>query len=102
MQAKPLPKVIATSVIRSVSQGQSHGGVYLVDLETDVITQVVDWNTTSINWEGRGLDRGLRGIAFYRGNTFIAASDEVFVFDKNFNFVNSFRNQYLKHCHEIS
>jgi WD40 repeat protein len=73
-----------------------------VDLETDGITQVVDWNTTSIGWEGRGLDRGLRGIAFYQGNTFIAASDEIFVFDKNFNIVKSFRNQYLKHCHEIS
>jgi len=102
MQAKPLPKVIATSVIRSVSQGQSHGGVYLVDLETSEITQVVDWNTTSINWEGRGLDRGLRGIAFFHGNTYIAASDEIFVFDKNFKIVKSFRNPYLKHCHEIS
>jgi hypothetical protein len=102
MQAKPLPKVIATSVIRSVSQGQSHGGICLVDLETSEISQVVDWNTTSINWEGRGLDRGLRGIAFFQGNAFIAASDEIFVFDRNFNIVKSFRNTYLKHCHEIS
>jgi WD40 repeat protein len=85
-----------------VSQGQSHGGVYLVDLATNEINQVVDWNTTSIDWEGRGLDRGLRGIAFYGGSTFIAASDEVFVFDTNFNIVKSFKNQYLKHCHEIS
>lgn len=102
MQAKPLPKVIATSVIRSVSQGQSHGGVYLVDMDTGGITQVVDWNTTSINWEGRGLDRGLRGIAIFQGNILIAASDEIFVFDRNFSIVNSFRNPYLKHCHEIS
>jgi hypothetical protein len=102
MQTKPLPKVIATSVIRSVSHGQSHGGVYIVDLARNEIDQVVDWNTTSINWEGRGLDRGLRGIAFYQENTYIAASDEIFVFDKNFNIVKSFRNQYLRHCHEIS
>ena len=29
-----LPTVIATSVVRSAHQGESHGGVYLVDLET--------------------------------------------------------------------
>jgi hypothetical protein len=97
-----LPKVIATSVIRSVNQGESHGGVYYVDLATNQAIQVVDWNTTSIGWEGRGLDRGLRGIAFYRDRIYIAASDEIFVFDKHFKIVGSFRNPYLKHCHEIS
>lgn len=101
MQTKTLPKVIATSVIRSVSHGESHGGVYIVDLATDKVDQVVDWNTTSINWEGRGLDRGLRGIALYQEHAYIAASDEIFVFDKNFNIVKSFKNQYLLHCHEI-
>ena len=102
MQTKSLPKVIATSVIRSVSHGESHGGVYIVDLASRKIDQVVDWNTTAINWEGRGLDRGLRGIAFYQESTYIAASDEIFVFDKSFNIVKSFRNPYLRHCHEIS
>lgn len=56
-----LPKVLASSVIRSAHQGQSHGGVYVVDLESNHCEQVVDWNDQSINWEGRGLDRGLRG-----------------------------------------
>lgn len=102
MKNTTLPKVIATSVIRSVSHGESHGGVYIVDLATDAIDQVIDWNTTSINWEGRGLDRGLRGIAFYGDNIYIAASDEIFVFDQNFTIVKSFKNDYLRHCHEIS
>ena len=101
MLTKPLPKVIATSVIRSVSHGESHGGVYIVDLATDRIDQVVDWNTTDINWDGRGLDRGLRGIALYRDHAYIAASDEIFVFDKGFDIVKSFKNPYLGHCHEI-
>ncbi len=100
MQTKPLPRVIATSVVRAASHGESHGGIYIVDLATSEVAQVVDWNTTSINWEGRGLDRGLRGIAQFQENTYIAASDEIFVFDRNFNIVKSFRNQYLKHCHE--
>lgn len=98
---RSLPKVIVTSVIRSVMQGESHGGMYLVDLDTSEFSQVVDWNDASISWEGRGLDRGLRGISFYQGHIYIAASDEVFVYNRDFKIVKSFRNCYLKHCHEI-
>jgi len=97
-----LPKVIASSVIRSSEQGDSHGGVYLINLEADTFDQVIDWNDPDISWEGRGWDRGLRGIAFYEGYTYIAASDELYVYNSEFNIVESFRNPYLKHCHEIS
>jgi hypothetical protein len=98
---KDLPIVLATSVIRSTHQGESHGGTYLIDLSTGEQDQVLDWNDRTISWEGRGADRGLRGIAFHRGQVFIAASDELFVFDQSFNIVDSFRNQYLSQCHEI-
>ncbi len=97
-----LPKVIATSVIRSTQQGESHGGVYLVDLESGAVEQVIDWNDSAINWEGRGGDRGLRGIAFHRDRVYIAASDEIFSYDRKFRLVESFRNPNLKHCHEIA
>ena len=49
-----LPTVIATSVVRSTHQGESHGGVYLIDLNSGQYDQVIDWNDDSINWEGRG------------------------------------------------
>ena len=90
-----LPRVIATSVVRSAHQGRSHGGVYLIDLNSGQYDQVIDWNDESINWEGRGGDRGLRGIAFHNNRVFLAASDEIFVFDTAFNRLNSYRNQYL-------
>jgi hypothetical protein len=93
--------VIATSVVRGSEQGQSHGGIYLVDLETGEANQVFDWNTCEIDFTGRGADRGLRGIAFAGDNIYIAASDEIFVFDTDFKIKRSFRNNYLKHCHEI-
>lgn len=96
-----LPVLIASSVIRSAHQGESHGGVYLVDMEAGTFDQVIDWNDTSINWDGRGADRGLRGIAFYKGHIYLAASDEIFVYDQQFNLIESFRNKYLQHCHEI-
>lgn len=94
--------LIATSVVRGSNQGESHGGIYLINLETDEILQPVDWNTLNIDWQGRGWDRGLRGIAFHDGNIYVAASDELFVFDQGFRQVASYRNDYLKHCHEIS
>ncbi len=96
-----LPKLIATSVVRGSQQGESHGGVYTVDFETQTGEQHVDWNTTAIDFEGRGADRGLRGIAFDGDDIYIAASDELFCYDRNFEISKSFRNRYLKHCHEI-
>ncbi len=97
-----LPRLIATSVVRGSQQGESHGGVFTVDFSTRTGEQHVDWNTSEIDFEGRGADRGLRGIAFDGGDIFIAASDELFCYDKNFEITASYRNRYLKHCHEIA
>lgn len=102
MSASSLPRVLCSSVIRSVHQGESHGGVYLVDLGGSTAERVIDWSDDSIDWEGRGGDRGLRGIAFHGELVFLAASDEVFVYDREFHQRGSFRNRYLKHCHEIN
>jgi hypothetical protein len=97
-----LTRVIATSVVRATDQGESHGGVYLIDLRTGASEQVIDWNDPTISWEGRGADRGLRGIAFHDGHVYLAASDEIFVYDPAFRRVDSFTNRYLRHCHEIA
>lgn len=97
-----MSKLIATSVVRGSRQGQSHGGVYLVDLVAQETIQRIDWNTLNIDWQGRGADRGLRGIAFHGDTVFIAASDELFAYDPEFTLKGSWRNPYLKHCHEIS
>jgi len=97
-----LPKLIATSVVRGSQQGESHGGIFTVDFETQDCRQHVDWNTGEIDFEGRGADRGLRGIEFDGDSILVAASDELFRYDRSFNIRSSFRNRYLKHCHEIS
>ncbi|MEX2496347.1 MAG: hypothetical protein WD448_09675 [Woeseia sp.] len=94
--------LIATSVVRGSRQGESHGGVFLIDLERERVAQTIDWDTADIDWQGRGWDRGLRGIEFDSDRIFIAASDELFVYDQRFNRLASWRNPYLKHCHEIS
>ena len=96
-----LPKLIATSVVRGSQQGESHGGVFTIDFEKRESRQVIDWNTGDIDWEGRGADRGLRGIEFDADDIYIAASDELFCYDRDFKQLHSKRNRYLKHCHEI-
>ena len=95
-------KLIASSVVRGAEQGQSHGGIYLIDFQTQKANQTIDWNTSGIDWQGRGWDRGLRGIAFDGERIYIAASDELFAYTTDFQLVESWRNPYLKHCHEIT
>ena len=97
-----MTKLIATSVVRGSKQGESHGGVFLIDLVSQDVSQVIDWNTMDIDWRGRGADRGLRGIAFFKDTVFIAASDELFAYSPDFKLKGSWKNPYLKHCHEIS
>jgi len=97
-----LPKLVATSVVRGSQQGESHGGVFTIDFDKQECIQHVDWNTGEIDFEGRGADRGLRGIEFDGDIIYIAASDELFAYDRGFGIQGSYRNRYLKHCHEIS
>jgi hypothetical protein len=94
-------KLVATSVVRGSCQGESHGGIYIVDLEKEHVYQTIDWSKTDIDWRGRGGDRGLRGIATHEDRVFVVASDELFEYTPNFELVASHRNPYLKHCHEI-
>ncbi|MDE0056187.1 MAG: hypothetical protein OXT64_18300 [Gammaproteobacteria bacterium] len=95
-------KLVATSVVRGSQQGESHGGVYLLDLEGQHAELKVDWNDAEIDWSGRGGDRGLRGIAFDGDIVYIVASDELFAFRPDFSLMGSWPNPYLKHCHETS
>jgi hypothetical protein len=97
-----LPTLIATSVVRGSDKGQSHGGVYTIDLARQRVKQRIDWNTSDIDFSGTGSDRGLRGIEFFEREIFIAASDQLFCYSPDFKLVAAFRNPYLRHCHEIS
>jgi hypothetical protein len=100
--AMSLPVLIATSVVRGSEKGQSHGGVYTIDFNNFQVEQHIDWNTGEIDFSGRGWDRGLRGIEFFDDQVWIAASDELFCYSPSFELLASYKNNYLKHCHEIS
>lgn len=95
-------KLITTSVIRGSKQGDSHGGVYIIDLEKQDVQQVIDWNKTDIDWEGRGWDRGLRGIAIDGDTVYCVAGDELFAYTPDFKMIGSWKCPYLKHANEMS
>lgn len=97
-----LPTLIASSVIRGTHLGESHGGLYRIDLERGAAELKLDWNDTGIDIGGRGGDRGLRGIAFHREHIVVAANSELLFLDQDFVVVESFTNPFLRHCHEIS
>ncbi|MCY4565674.1 MAG: hypothetical protein OXE40_14515 [Gammaproteobacteria bacterium] len=93
--------LIATSILRGGDGGESHGGVYLINLETGQVLKPVDSSAVDVDREGRGRERGLRGIACHRDRIYIATGEELLDFDQAFNAVASFRNAYLQNCPEI-
>jgi hypothetical protein len=88
-------------VIRGSHLGESHGGLFLVDLDRGRATLKLDWNRTDIDFGGRGGDRGLRGIAFYGDSILVAANAQLLILDRDFCLIDSFTNPFLRHCHEI-
>ena len=94
-------KLLTTSVIRGSSQIECNGGVYLVDLDKQEAQQPIDLNSNAIDWTGRGLELGFRGIAFDSDLIYLAASDELFAYDRSFEKQASWRHPYLKHCRDI-
>ena len=94
-------KLIATTVVRGSRPGESHGGVYLIDLEGRTVEQPIDWSSFEIDWRGHGGGRGLRGIACDGERVYIAASEQLFAYGPDFSLEDSWRNPYLKNCHEI-
>lgn len=88
-------------MIRGANLGESHGGLYLVDLDRGHVTLKLDWNRADIDFSGRGGDRGLRGIAFHGDHILVASNAQLLMLDRDFRLLDAFTNPYLRHCHEI-
>jgi len=95
-------KLIASSVVRDNAEGESLGGVFIIDVEAQDVRQVIDCDPTGFSGRGRDWDLGLRGIAIDGDVVFIVASDELFAFTPEFKPIGSWRNPYLKYAHEMS
>jgi hypothetical protein len=98
-----LPSIIVSSVIRSTHRGDSHGGIYRINLETDEVSQLLDWSNPDICWDGRGGDRGIRGMAFWGDTLYAVAGNELFAFrlkDGKLEHTDFYGSKYLRLTHE--
>jgi len=98
----PLPTVLVSSIVRLSSQGEAHGLLDLVDLESGNIEHKIEWNDEKIDWSGRGTGRGLLGIVYHGDEVYIGASEALLVFDRQLRHQRSFRSPYLKQTHAIA
>jgi hypothetical protein len=62
---------------------------------------VLDWDDKSIDFEGRGGERGLRGVVCYKGYLYIASNAQILKLDQKFIILDRFSNEYLDNIHEI-
>ena len=56
-------KIICTTVVRAAKQGDIHGGLYVVDIDSEEVVHYAPYQEDFINDNERGGERGLRGIA---------------------------------------
>jgi len=97
-----MAKLITTSVVRGCEPGESHGGVYVIDVEGQRSHQVMDLESIENARPGREWDRGLRGIAIDGETVYFVTSDTLLAFTPDFNLIGSWRNPYLNQAHEMS
>lgn len=96
-----LPTVLVSSVYRSARSNQSHGGVFMVNLQNNKFKNLL-LAKQDIDLHGRGGERGFRGIAFWKNNIYIGLHDGVQIYNKNFKLLDTIRNKsYLGNVHEI-
>lgn len=74
-------RLLATTVVRGAHRGERHGALWEVDLDAGEAREVYAHRELGAAFEGRGGDRGLRGIAVVGERVFVAAAARVLVFD---------------------
>jgi hypothetical protein len=94
-------RLIASAFVRSSDPDDRQGGVYLLDLRRRPAAVAVGAATAGIDWRGRGLERGFRGIACDGDGVFLAAGDELFAFTPGLKPAGSWRNYWLGECRDI-
>ena len=94
--------VLATSIRLGGQPGESHGAAHLVDFDQQRAAHLLEWKARGADWQENGGGRGLRGIAIEGDNVWIAGSDALFLFNREFELIGSFRTPFLGDCQEIA
>ena len=96
-------KIICTTVIRAASQGDVHGGLYVIDMDSEEILHHAPYSEDFVNDNERGGERGLRGIAVLDDRIIVADSSGLMELDRdNFKITNRIQDDNIfKSIHEI-
>lgn len=96
-----MKRLIASYIARGSTRGESHGGIYLIDLEQQATYRPVDWNLSTIEWREYEGDRGLRGLAIDGETIYVASSHELTAFSRDFRLKKSWQHPCLRNCQDI-
>ena len=94
-------KLLATYEVRGGPLGASHGGLFVIDLENRTVLKQLDWAESHSDLRVSNEHLGMRGIACDSDIVYIATSDRLLKFSRDFRRLGDWRNAYLQHCHEM-
>ena len=82
-------KIICSTVVRAAKQGDIHGGLYIIDVDSEKVEKYIPYSDSFINDNERGGERGLRGICVLKDRIIVADSAGLFQLDrKNYEIIN--------------
>ncbi|MCI5045293.1 MAG: hypothetical protein MRY72_11405 [Aquisalinus sp.] len=93
--------MLVSSVVRASQRGNVHGYLYALNTETKDKKIVLQYDDSSIDFAGRGAERGLRGICEWDGKYIAASNNKLFIFNQDFEVEKQFEHPYFAHIHEI-
>ena len=96
-------KIICSTVVRAANQGDIHGGLYVIDVDSGEVLHHSPYAEDFVNDNERGGERGLRGIAVLDDRIILADSSGLIELDKEtYQIVKRFEdNKIFKSIHEI-
>jgi len=97
-------KIICSTVVRAAKQGDIHGGLYVIDIDSEEILHYAPYEKEFVNDNERGGERGLRGIVVLDDRIIVSDSAGFIELDKSsYEIKRTFQNpDYFKSIHEIA
>tara|TARA_B100000809_G_scaffold250490_1_gene283009 strand:+ start:344 stop:1267 length:924 start_codon:yes stop_codon:yes gene_type:complete len=90
--------------VRAAKQGDIHGGLYVIDIDSEEILHYAPYEKEFVNDNERGGERGLRGIVVLDDRIIVSDSAGFIELDKSsYEIKRTFQNpDYFKSIHEIA
>ena len=96
-------KIICSTVVRAAKQGDIHGGLYVVDIDSEEVLYYAPYEMDFVNDNERGGERGLRGICVLSDRIIVSDSAGFTELDREtYQIKRTFQDRdHLKSVHEI-